>query len=528
MTAFNINIKSVILFIIAQFIIPCTNNLNAAYEWNYGAFFDGPNEIPMIPNIIGIDDYKYSWNCLSINNDGFALTKENSLCYFYLRASDILISFDNMGGFASAVYNDDHSELIIPNGSRMISAGEEWRCPDYAVKLYNYSFTSNGTVEITENTEYDNILFNVNSDGEIVFSEEYKNVAIGFERNGKFLDYLIISPSFYKTVSEQSDIMYPQGLEFEPYEMKYSTFHYANGDGRRRLVKIAKDQDYVYIQHLCTMLPYACIKGRPIDDNIIFSTNQQIGLGRYMCKLEYELIETSIYNQSYIMIPQKNDLKFEYDSNSGNYSTKEKFGFTPNPIVNWKVSVSEGGDFNPNNIDQYYGMMNLTPIPRKQIPMAPHIKIEKEYAIVRLPGVDINDVLLEKLNNLYLKILIDDTPVYFECKSLGKVEEYPFYGDSSDYLTTHARIQSGIGGYGRVQIKLPKDYEDIEAQAIYYNETERIVASSKAESGIKNAEYASDIHSSYYIYDLVGNKYSSTEDLPPGLYIRNGKKIIVK
>lgn len=145
---------------------------------------------------------------------------------------------------------------------------------------------------------------------------------------------------------------------------------------------------------------------------------------------------------------------------------------------------------------------------------------------------------------MYLNVKINGDDYIFDTESLGKTSEIPFFQETAEYLLTLQNIDShGIAkyrnyfnydsrgfersanGYGRIVIPLEKEFEKVEASAIYYVDGERKVATTTYSSGISTVgeDPAANVN---IMYDLTGRRVDSTS-LQPGIYIRDGKKILV-
>lgn len=397
--------------------------------------------------------------------------------------------------------------------------------PAYGMQLAEVRV--NGTSSNYTTTSEGNAVFTIDGDRLILegTSGDPANVTfVGLgltytnDYDGEWSYYLDYETVF--TLVADKPVTPPEGLVTEQYAMTNGIYGH--------LMKVGFEGNDVYMQGISEdYLPEAWVKGSFISDTKVYFPMQMAG--RYSTYLLYFCgtdlnFRNPYYGGTYDFVWNDNEkgITFDYDPEARSFTTERGI------VVNNSV----------DSLDRYerFSKPSIRPWAEKPAkPMAPAIlecndTYFESYGIstlsVSIPCLDEDGNYLNPQKLWYRLYVDDDEPfLLYQDTYTG----LPYDGvDEIPYLFTNNRdiFPKSYGMYLR-----EGGFERIGIQSIYYGGDERqetdIYYTLPVSVGIE-AVQDSESKAQNKVFDLSGRRFSSSSALPKGIYIKNGKKFIVK
>lgn len=548
-----------------------------------GVFFDGTNEVctnDIASQITEIQSWRFfdiSCKQASIKNyignfepfyEDVIITNIHKRCKFY---NNNVVVLETKFGEICGTLDKKKGEIHIPTGSIINKLGGETIFGDSEWKVYAFSPEKNddrnlanqddGTIKnYYINEDITEIVFKLCENGDIQLLELPDNGLIGAYQDGVGIVSFLYSEINYTPSRELIDKGYhflhvEEDIEFKPYEMRYATPFYSyygsliHENGRRRKILIGEKFDQLFIAGLYSRVQGAIVsakhKWRDGEELYEVYDNKQL-VDMFFAggwTSSHDPVEQSI--PAWIGAECMYPLNFNSWDNNDIYRSSPAYFMVKPDGIHIKPGDGLGLCISGycNMIDQVLTDVTFKEIPKDQKPMPPTINVKDQIIVIQLPGTDEANIILDHLDELYLKVNVDGTDYIFDTESLGKTLELPFFYESAEYLLSLQGINGseiskysnfyngergfkrGADGYGRVVIPLSEENSKIEASAVYYADGERKLATATYICGVGNIE-DDTVNGKMIMYDLAGRKVNSAT-AQPGIYICNGKKILL-
>ena len=343
------------------------------------------------------------------------------------------------------------------------------------------------------------------------------------------IDY-IIPPSGYITENYQ--------VNFRPYSIFVN-----RGSSASLRLKVVKTENEIYIQGMSARNPEVWIKGEIKGNKVIFKNGIPFGVSRggenmYFTPIKVESSHSgdeyrsapqtrvdAIWGEDHF-VPTKEDLTLDYDPITGKLSNQSAdLAFTSSPDAEWTFRYGTETGLWDLGFRDFFREMELIKVP-ENITYEP-LPMDGRFVDYR----DKNGYMMDP-DNLYVRFFADSKPVGGIYNDYNTWERK--WGEVFPFGPTYLDNKYGLDGVGStishlqgIRVNLDQ-YNDIIGY-LYYSEDGEVPETPPV-AGITiiqdNLNNESGLKSG--IYDLTGRKYESKENLLPGLYIINGKKVAIK
>ncbi|MCH5237751.1 MAG: hypothetical protein J1E95_08135 [Muribaculaceae bacterium] len=353
---------------------------------------------------------------------------------------------------------------------------------------------------------------------EYPFASNQKGYAVFENKNGVLTAYNNFMETEARFIPTEEYSYYPPTELSKP--MQITAFNRAGIQTQEdtpenlqgKLVNGVVYNNSVYLGGLFGNSDNVWLKGDIVGDKVIFKNGSPYGItGLYLSTCYYEK-GNSAYNGK--LIPANEDLVFSYSESDGEpYLYEPSVGFTvtqnPGELDTWGFwnNIYFGSE-----ISRFYDVA-MTP----QVPTGINYS-ERNCALSFCISNISEDGEVMDPNRLFYRIFINDE--LYVLKIQGKdVAEIP-YSYPSD-------AGGFVDGYREIPFEMLSTLNlKIEMDMVYYGGGVKTYSpGSIGEAKIENLN--AEEYNNQNVYDIYGRKVTDG-DLKPGLYIRNGKKIIVR
>lgn len=329
--------------------------------------------------------------------------------------------------------------------------------------------------------------------------------------------------------TEEQPVLPPAGLPKMDYDFKYYPMLSRNvkfGDIGKRL-KVVQHGEDIYVQGCSYDHCEAWMVGHREGGSYIFKDRQRMA-DKYFVSVdsytEYE--EHTAYTKFIeVITPLGEDVSFA-SSGSGDVLTTDmmfKISLVPDSESRYDYDYMDlHGD-----AEIYYRSVFSRIPDGPQFPQAPEIKVDNyggDTSTVTICGsyFDTNGYVMD-VERMYYKLCIDGEPYVFTNESFFKSS---YLTEPTEYLS-YARMNISLDTVNipyeyRFSIELPSDQVDsVEAELIYIQDGREY------SSSVGTVTAGGNPWEDNTVYDLTGRGVSP-ESLSPGIYIRGGKKFVVR
>lgn len=405
---------------------------------------------------------------------------------------------------------------------------DDWDYVD--LKLYRSQLaqqTVDGTTEYTYIPTQDPITFTITEDSIILDNSSDLSMGIGAfyadgSNKGEWAGYTDVQTHLGHT--EFNLVTPPEGTDTLKYVL-LSEKEYSDELNTKdiKFVTVGYNDNKVYIKGVSELLPDAWVYGN-IDENegeVTFPKDQVLGAsyGNFFYILAGDTsITTSIYGPT-LTYSLDGELVMDYNKED------KTLWFSKTLIIN-----GNPGDY--LNADVKYITPQLfayTNTPAT--PNMPYLKSVMDYwknyqiyYVAFVVSVFSTDSTILDESKLYYRIYLDDSPLTFSKEiytSLAEdAQEIPIrYDDNVDFNINDNTVGVYIRQTGFSKLGVQLVYKDGDIVK------EGEIAWKDVPTGISTVSKNSTEHPT--IYDLQGRRYSSKDTLQPGMYIVNGKKVVI-
>lgn len=485
------------------------------------------------------------------------------------------------GAWIKGRLDPDDGNLIFPNGEIVgyyISYGYQYDILGFI--SYLYLLHHEDDYEWIDNTENEKIVFKALADGSYSYSGTEENTYLVYmtEKIDGMLDqnlnYYYYDPIYEMSLipSDYQPIMPPTNIEPETYQIKYnSTYDSLYGDAdkdetdKERLLNVIIDNEEIYIQGLGNWYNgndnEAWIKGKIQGDKVIIPNNQVVGVG-YNSMPQKLLTLTWTRNewhgnttQIYVYFDDADqELEFDYDSEKGVLSHPNfGFGITSVPLDKMTCYLRDEYYYETYidiNFD-YYGNTCIEKIPSGlQMPCQPEVRIGYvNNTYYKVPYIypsyyDTDGYMMDK-SHLFLRIWKDGEPYTFTAKDFSNATDtYEDYKSKAMYIEPTQTLPydylykyMGFWDYNSYDgiydesyyYYICLDFEPTDTELVYIKDGIEYSSKGTISSGVEEIKTDNSCSSVMdgNIYNLNGQRVNP-DNLIPGIYIRDGKKFVIR
>lgn len=454
------------------------------------------------------------------------------------------------GAWTKGIYDEEAQQIKLPVSAVFAYNlyGRYGDNPYGFFQFYPSKFVSvaNG-YEIKALPDKDFIILSKNEKGEFILSTESRKEGFSYYGSLFWPEYFYYdSEYFYYDLrmipSDFVCIQPPSGYEAEKYQITFGPYASAFEDKTAGLLLnciVAGNE--IYFQGMSNILNEGndelWVKGNIRGNKVVFENGLPLGVNTSCSLLYFNSMDYYWGNYGthydYLRVKATSlDTNLEFDYSEDKLSNpSSSFGFPKEPYGNWETTTSIVGGVSPTafGFHDFFYKPEIKKIPKKrQVPQKPRMSYssKNEECTISATYFDTEGYVIDpsklfiKITRYGLPLLIDPSDINekycyhlpLELLPLEMINQVMFddkgmIGPSSYYFT----------------LKNAKEYGDT-VELLYINGDE-IISSNEADAKVEINESYPNIDDA--TYDLSGRKVNPS-NLAPGMYIRNGKKFVVK